>query len=437
MSVELSNIPAGGEAVRSVACGTRAECSFDQLRAALGDSRREAGAAPESAARLGCGVLRGGRNDLQRRLELRADWQIALVITAVLRLFYSAAAVVAAVFLHPQASLIRSNALTENLPAAGGWHYALLGIWERFDTLWYLRIAERGYDLPAAVVFYPLYPWMIRALSWVVEPAAAALLISTVAAFCYFYGLLRLARGEIPEARPLRAVVLAAVWPASFFFFAGYTEALAAALIVWCIAWARDDRWLAAAACAFAAGLTRSAGTLPIVPLVIMAWRARGRGNGRWWVVLAPLGTLGYWFCLRQTGRLSVVAAYRTYWNTEVATPWTTLWRAIGSLADRFDSLVVISLVALMLFFVAGVLARRRTEDRWFSAAVIVHFLLRLCSPPLLGALRYLLPVYPASLTMGQWTDKMKRIHFAFVCGALFAFNLAWMWAFLNWSLAL
>ena len=370
-----------------------------------------------------------------RRLESRADWRIALAVTTALRLFYSAAAAIAAVFLHPSASLIRSNALTENLPAAGGWHYALLGIWERFDTLWYLRIAERGYDLPAAVVFYPLYPRMIRVLSWVVEPAAAALLISTVASFFYFYGLLRLARGE--GDRPLRTVGIAAAWPASFFFFAGYTEALAAALIVWCIAWARDERWLVAAVCALAAGLTRSTGTLLIVPLAIMAWRARGRGNGRWWVVLAPLGTLGYWYWLHRTGRPSLVAAYRTYWNTEVAAPWTTLWRAIGSLADWFDLLVAINLVAMVLFFVMGVPARRRTEDRWFSAAVIVHLLLRLCSPPLLGALRHLLPVYPAYLTMGQWADKMKRSRFAFLCAALFAFNLAWMWAFLNWSLAL
>lgn len=378
-----------------------------------------------------------GRNKLKYGLNSRADWQIALAISAVLRLLYSAVAAVAAVLLHPQASLIRSNALTDNLPLPGSWHYTLLGIWERFDTLWYLRIAGRGYDLPSAVVFYPLYPGLIRALSWVVEPVAAALLISTVAAFFYFYGLLRLARGEFPPSLALRAVALAAIWPASFFFFAGYTEALAAALIVWCIAWARDRHWLAATLCAFAAGLTRSAGTLLIFPLVIMAWRSTGSRSARAWISLAPVGTLGYWFWLRQTGRLSVAAAYRTDWSTEVAAPWTTLVRAIRSLADRFDPLVGISLVALALFFVAGVVARRRTEDRCFSAAVIGHLLLRLCSPPLLGAPRYLLPAYPAYLTMGQLVEKMNRIRFAFLCAGLFAFNLAWMWAFLNWSLVL
>ncbi|MGA2966697.1 MAG: hypothetical protein ABSD64_10830 [Terriglobales bacterium] len=372
-----------------------------------------------------------------RRPQPRADWQVALAITAALRVFYTGVAALAAVFLHPDARLIQSNALTGNLPAPHGLHYALLGVWQRFDTLWYLRIAERGYDRPAGVVFYPLYPWLIRGLSGLAGPVAAALLISTVAAFFYFWGLLRLARNESPGAQPLRTVMLAAAWPASFFFFAGYTEALAIALIVWSVAWARDQRWVLAAACALAAGLTRSAGTLVIVPLAIMAWRAPRRA--RWPVAMAPLGTLGYWFWLRQTGRPSVAAAYRMYWNTEVASPWTTLWRAIRSLAERPDPLVAISLVALIFFFVAGVAARRRMriEDRLFSAAVIAHLLLRMCWPPLLGAPRYLLPVYPAFLTMGIWADNMERTRFAFLCAALFAFNLAWMWAFLSWSLVL
>jgi hypothetical protein len=370
-----------------------------------------------------------------RKLSSWPEWRIAMALTVALRVFYSTMAAAFLPFLHPDLALIHSNALTENLPAPHGLHYALLGIWQRFDTLWYLRIAKRGYDLPAGVVFYPLYPWLIRNLSGLAGPIAAALLVSTVAAFFYFWGLLRLARSEFPNTLPLRTLMLAATWPASFFFFAGYTEALAVALIVWCVDWARNERWLLASACAFAAGLTRSAGILVVVPLGIMAWRAPRRA--RWPVAIAPLGTLGYWVWLHQTGRLSVPAAYRAYWNTEVAGPWTTLWRAIRSLAERPDSLATISMVALIVFFVAGVLARRRLEDRLFSAALIVHLLLRLCWPPLLGAPRYLLPVYPAYLTMGEWAERMKRTRFVFLCGALFAFNLVWMWAFLNWSLVL
>jgi hypothetical protein len=370
-----------------------------------------------------------------RKLVSWPDWRIALALTVALRVFYSAIAVAFLPFLHPDPARIHSNALTENLPVPHGLYYALLGIWERFDTLWYLRIAQHGYDLPAGVVFYPLYPWLIRGLSGLTGPITAALLISTVAAFFYFWGLLGLARSETPTTPPLRTLMLATAWPASFFFFAAYTEALAAALIVWCVNWARSERWLLASACAFAAGLTRSAGVLVVVPLAIMAWRAQRRS--RWPVAIAPLGTLGYWFWLRQTGRPSIPAAYRTHWNTEVTAPWTTMWRAIRWLVERPDSLVTISVIALIVFFVACIVARRRLEDRLFSAALIAHLLLRSCWPPLLGTPRYLLPVYPAYLTMGERAEQMKPARFTFLCGALFAFNLVWMWAFLNWSLVL
>ena len=350
-----------------------------------------------------------------RRFESWADWRIALAITASLRLLYSVVAAVVSPFLHPDAALIRSNVLTENLPAPGGWHFALLGIWQRFDTLWYLRIAERGYDLPASVVYYPLYPWMIRALAPLAGPLAGALLISTAASWFAFWGIARLARMDSPDFPPFRVLALIAVWPAGFFLFAGYTEALAVALVVWSIVFARRDGWIAATACALAAGLTRSMGTLLIVPLSIMAWRARRRSA--WPVLLAPVGTLAYWTWLRATGRISIAAAYRTYWNTDVAAPWTTAWRALVSIAHHRDAWLATSLAFLVLFTITGVLApRRRIEDRFFSGAVILHILLRVCHPPLLGTPRYLLPTYPAFLSMGEIVEKMQPSRFALLC---------------------
>jgi hypothetical protein len=371
---------------------------------------------------------------VQRKLETRPDWQIALSITVALRAFYSTVAAALSFALHPNPALIHSNAFTGNLPAGAGLHYAFLGIWERFDTLWYLHIAQQGYDLPASVVFYPLYPALIRILSPLIGSIASALLISTVAAFFLFWGMLRLVRDE-SGTPPFRALALVAVWPASFFFFAGYTESLATALVVWCIMFGRDERWGLASACAIAAGLTRSMGTLLIIPLVILAWN--GRRASRWLVLLAPSGTLGYWAWLHWTGHLSVANAYRTFWNTEVAAPWTTLWHAVVELGRRPDALLVISLAFLMVFFFAGVLARQRIEERCFAAAVIAHILLRMCVPPLLGTPRYLLPTYPAYLAMGRWTEGLNCRNFVFLCAVLFAFNLAWMVAFLNWSLVL
>lgn len=369
------------------------------------------------------------------RFTSRPQWQIALGVTATLRVLYSALAALFFLFLHPDPALIHSNMLTEHLPSPHGLHYALLGIWQRFDTLWYLRIAEHGYDQPMAVVFYPLYPLTIRLGSYLMSPIAAALLISTIAAFFVFWGMLRVAGSELSEVGDFRALFLFCVWPTGFMLFAGYTESLTLALMVWAIAFARDARWDVAAVCGLLAGLARSAGVLIFVPLAVMALRSRQPRSAI--VGLTPFGFLSYWYWLRWSGRISIVKAYLTYWGTQIAPPWTTLWGASAPLVKHFDVFVLIDVVALILMLAAGLSVRRRIEDRFFSAAVIFQILMRVSVPPLLGVPRYVLPVYPAYLTMGELAEKMLLKRFAFLCSALFLFNLAWFWAFLSWSLVL
>lgn len=367
-----------------------------------------------------------------RRLESLADWQIALAITGVLRLLYSVVAAVASPFLHPDAALIRSNALTENLPAPGGWHYALLGIWERFDTLWYLRVAERGYDLPMAVIFYPLYPAAIRLVSWVMPSTAAALMVSTVAAFFSFWGLLRLA-AELSDVGRLRMALLVCVWPTSFVLFAGYADSLNLALIVWAVVFGRERRWWLATACGILAGLCRPSGVLVAIPLTVMALRSRRWASAI--VVLAPLGLLSYWGWLRWSGRLSVVEAYRVYQGATLAPPWASVWEALRLITTQHDLLLAIKLGLVILVAVLCLRREVRLEDKLFALAVIVQMLMY-TGRPLLGAARYLMPAYPAFVMLGGYAE--RRWHWGQFSFYLYAFgflNLMWMWAFLNWSL--
>src|SRR5258707_13846906 len=111
------------------------------------------------------------------KLKSRPDWQIALTMAGALRVFYSAVATGFLPFLHPDPVLIHSNELGENLPVPYGLHYALLGILVRFDALWYLRIAKRGYDLPMAGIFYRLYPASNRLGSASILPLASSLMV--------------------------------------------------------------------------------------------------------------------------------------------------------------------------------------------------------------------------------------------------------------------
>ncbi len=361
-----------------------------------------------------------------------------MALTAALRVFYWAVAAAFLPFLHPDPALIHSNALTENLPAPHGLHYALLGIWERFDTLWYLRIAQRGYDRPMAVIYYPLYPAAIRLVSSLLPPMAAALLVSTVAAFFSFWGLLRLAGTALSDVGRLRMLLLICVWPTSFVLFAGYADSLTLALAVWAVVLGREARWEVATACGLLAGVARPTGVLVFVSLAVMALRSR---QARSLVVaLTPLGLLSYWSWLRWSGRPSVVEAYRLYQGMTMVPPWRGLAEALRLIVTEHDTLLAIKLVLVAM--VAVISLRRqvrmqiRIEDKAFAVAVILQMFMY-TGRPLLGAARYTLVVYPAFLVLGAYAERWNGKQLGFYVTALGFLNLAWMWAFLSWSLVL
>ena len=382
-------------------------------------------------------MVRGGRYNLKmlRKLASRPDWQIAMTVTVALRVFYTAMAAAFLPFLHPDPAAIHSNALTENLPPPHGLHYALLGIWERFDTLWFLRIAEHGYDRPMAVIFYPLYPAAIRLVSRLIPATAAALLVSTMAAFFLFWGLLILADSSLTGTGRVRMLLLVAVWPASFALFAGYAESLTIALIVWAVVFARAGRWWPAALCGSLAGLARPSGVMVAVPLFVLALRSRRAASLV--TFLTPLGLMSYWGWLRWSGRLSVVEAYRLYQGMVLAPPWVGLWESVRMPVAQHDVLLAIRLGLIVLVIALSLRGEVRLEDKLFALAVILQMLLY-AGRPAIGAVRYLLPVYPAFLSLGNYAQRRwNQKQFSFYVVAFGFLNLVWMWAFLNWSLVL
>jgi hypothetical protein len=49
-------------------------------------------------------------------------------------------------------------------PVTSGLSGALLGVWQRFDAIHYIRIASTGYSATDLTAFFPLYPFLIRML---------------------------------------------------------------------------------------------------------------------------------------------------------------------------------------------------------------------------------------------------------------------------------
>jgi hypothetical protein len=134
----------------------------------------------------------------------------------------------------------------------------------------------------------------VRAAAFGLDSGAALLLgayaVSAAALVVALVLLGRLVELELGARFERPVLMLVALWPASFFFSAPYSESLFLALSVGVFYAARTDRIpLAAGLCALATA-ARPTGVLLVLPLAWMAWKA---GKLRW-LAVAPLGAVAF-----------------------------------------------------------------------------------------------------------------------------------------------
>jgi hypothetical protein len=180
----------------------------------------------------------------------------------------------------------------------------------RWDSVWYVRIAEHGYGhevtLPDGSVhsdlaFFPLLPALERGLSealWI-DAATAGLVVSWAASLAAAWGIYAVG-AQVGGRRA--GVVLAVLWgvyPTAFVQSMAYTETLFTAFAAWSLYAVLRDRWILAGALCVGAGLTRPSAAalvaaLGITALVTVVRERRLGVRMAAGVLLAPLGWVGY-----------------------------------------------------------------------------------------------------------------------------------------------
>ncbi|WP_369146231.1 hypothetical protein [Streptomyces sp. R44] len=180
----------------------------------------------------------------------------------------------------------------------------------RWDSVWYVRIAEHGYgyqvtlpngDVHSDLAFFPLLPALERGLSAVlpVDAATAGLLVSWTAGLAAAWGIHRCGAHVFGGRAGVLLAVLWGVYPTAFVQSMAYTETLFTALAAWSLYAVLRGRWILAGVLCAAAGLTRPTAAALIAALVITALVTLVRERrlpprtvaG---VLIAPLGWLAY-----------------------------------------------------------------------------------------------------------------------------------------------
>ena len=332
-------------------------------------------------------------------------------------------------------------------------------IWARWDSDFFLRIAQNGYD-DASAAFHPLYPALIAVLgrAFFGHYVLAGLVISLLCCLGSFVLLHGLAEQHLGSAEgATRSVLYLAVFPMTLFLQAVYSESLFLLLVLAAFALAERNRfagaglvaglailtraaWLALlrrsrcwpGATATAFGLSPGLSALPmaaIYPLVLwqqvgdpfafrdaqdrwhrhLSWAGPFAGSG---TVSSPGGVA--WNSsssdTARTFRMRTPCTPRPRtsrpWRTSFSSSRSPLWPGVGSVRPTGSSP---SSLAIPLSY---------PSSRW----------------PLLSLPRFGLVIFPLFLALASLTATRPRLHNAVVaCGALFLGIAVVQWALWQW----
>jgi hypothetical protein len=322
----------------------------------------------------------------------------------------------------------------------------LIGTWYKYDTVFYVRIAEDGYLYSKfAPAFYPLYPALIKVVNPIIpgDGLPSALFVSIMFALVALVMLHRLVEYEFGEKVASRTTFYIAAFPAGFFLFAGFNESLFLALVLISLYAARKGNfWVANVAAAFA-GSTRLFGLLLAAPLVYEYMRQRGWSirKIRWDVLgfgLIPTGVLAFAvFLQRTTGDWLAFSHAQDGWKRKYDWPGVPIWKTLKLLNDkpflqdwRLLQLVNLAVVVgAMLLLLIALFRRTRLAFRpdqyyllVYAAVPILLFISTEAAWPnyLMSASRVALEWFPAFIVLGLM-GKSRTFDRVYVMFALLA----------------
>ena len=333
-------------------------------------------------------------------------------------------------------------------------------IWARWDSDFFLRIAQNGYD-DASAAFHPLYPALIAVLgrAFFGHYVLAGLVISLLCCLGSFVLLHRLAEHHLGAEGARRSVLYLAVFPMSLFLQAVYSESLFLLLVLAAFALAERNRFAGAGLVAGLAILTRAAGLALLPALALLAWRHRDRLRAFAGVALAlPVAAVYPLVLWQQVGDPWAFADAQDRWHRHLswAGPFGGMWDGLLAGWRGLEQFVVghgthvpgadpmhaaaenVQALAFLALFVTLTVVAWRRFGAPYGLFAALSLAIQLSYPssrwPLLSLPRFGLVIFPLFLALAAVTSTRPRLRAAVVaCSALFLGIAVVQWALWQW----
>jgi hypothetical protein len=290
----------------------------------------------------------------------------------------------------------------------------------RWDAYHYKGIAENGYSYKPGelnnIAFFPLYPMVIRAFTYIGVPfVAAALLINIVSLASVLYIFERLIKKFYPKIDHRMALAFGALFPLAIFFAAPYTESLFLALTLGAVYAFKLRRFGLGTILAVLCGLCRLNGILVLIVAAFEVYKNKDPILAKIKtlavisipVVLAPFSYLLY---LRiKFGSFGIYGATQLSWGRKFLTINTSHF-AVHTPSGVTNLIFDLSIIALGLGLVWLVYKR---VDHGLALYSLVGILVPLSSGTTMSIGRYLLPIFP--LWLGFASIKNRNLKYIFL----------------------
>jgi hypothetical protein len=212
--------------------------------------------------------------------------------------------------------------------------------WHRWDTTWYVIIADSGYHYDSrATAFFPLYPMLVRGVHHVIPGTTtleAALVVSVLACLAALIMVHRLTAEILGGELARRTTFYLIAFPTGFYLAAAYNESLFIALSVASLYCMRRRHWWMAGLLGGFASATRLVGVVLAAAFVYEYLRQCGFRPRRirldlLAVALVPAGLIAYAiYCWRAFGDPLYFQKAQTNWfRSDYKAPWTTIAEVI------------------------------------------------------------------------------------------------------------
>lgn len=319
---------------------------------------------------------------------------------------------------------ITTNAFADNL---------LLDPWSRWDAGFYSSIAAEGYP-GKYTPFFPFFPFLIKIVNLFFHNAPLSGIVT--ANLSYLIGLIflyKLTAIKFGEDCANRAVLYLSIFPTTFFFICGLSEATFFMVSVAAFYFAEKEQWFSAGLCGIFTSLTRSTGFL-ITPALLLIYLLKKKLNYRNIkadlvpLVLAPSGLLIFMGILYLYGNhpLDFIYAGQKGWERFFTWPWWDIARSAellssfpweAFLAGNYPVRLLAGLVFVLSFLILGIITIYKI-DLAYGLYSLLLLLFALSNPDkqfqLYGDLRYILVIFPIFILLGRF-GKNQFLHYTLI----------------------